>query len=93
MNGGTFFDWMKRVLPLLKDNCVIVMDNAPYHSVKTELCPALNWKKTDIEKWLDEKGEIYDKPLIKARLMEIVHQIKPDYNKNVIDNMLRNTIG
>lgn len=89
MNGGTFFDWMKRVLPLHKDNCIIVMDNAPYHSVKTELCPTLNWKKTDIEKWLDEKGENYDKPLIKAQLMEIVHRIKPRYSKYVIDEYIK----
>jgi len=89
MNGNIFFDWMKRVLPLLKDNCVIVMDNAPYHNVRAELYPTINWKKADIEKWLDEKGEIYDKPLIKARLMEIVRRIKPQYNKYVIDEYVK----
>lgn len=66
MNGNTIYDWIKRVLPLLKDNCVIVMDNAPYHSVKVELYPTFSWKKADIEKWLDEKGEVYNKPLIKG---------------------------
>ncbi|KAL4143894.1 hypothetical protein QTP88_006148 [Uroleucon formosanum] len=75
MNGDTFFDWMKEVLPLLKDNCVIVMDNAPYHSVKTESSPTVNWKKADIEMWLEEKGEIFEKPMIKVRLMEMVKQL------------------
>lgn len=89
MNGNAFFEWIQRVLPLLKDNSVIVMDNAPYHSVKAELCPTLNWKKADIEKWLEEKGEFYDKPLIKVRLMEIVNRIKPRYNKYVIDEYVK----
>ncbi|KAL4083710.1 hypothetical protein QTP88_029026 [Uroleucon formosanum] len=85
MNGDTFFDWMKEVLPLPKDNCVIVMDNAPYHSVKTESSPTVNWKKADIEMWLEEKGEIFEKPMIKVRLMEMVKRLKPMYNKYVID--------
>lgn len=89
MNGETFFDWMKTVLPLLKDNCVIVMDNAPYHSVQTDLCPTSSWKKADIEKWLEEKGEVFGKPMIKLRLMEIVKRIKPKYNKYVIDEYVK----
>ncbi|KAL4101084.1 hypothetical protein QTP88_021104 [Uroleucon formosanum] len=57
MNGDVFFDWLKGVIPLLKDNSVIVMDNAPYHSTKSEKCPTLGWKKGEIENWLEEKGE------------------------------------
>ncbi|KAL4152979.1 hypothetical protein QTP88_000812 [Uroleucon formosanum] len=57
MNGDVFFDWLKGVIPLLKDNSVIVMDNAPYHSTKSEKCPTLGWKKGEIETWLEEKGE------------------------------------
>lgn len=36
MNGSTFFEWFVKILPLLKDNAVIVMDNASYHSVKKD---------------------------------------------------------
>lgn len=89
MNGDTFFDWMKRVIPLLKEHCVIVMDNARYHSIKAESCPTLNWKNVDIEKWLEEKGEMFEKPMIKVRLMEIVKRIKPRYNKYVIDEYIK----
>jgi len=84
MNCETIFDWMKKVLPLLKDNCVIVMDNAhPYHRVKTD--PTVNWKKADIEMWFEGKSEIFEKPMIKARLMDMVKRLKPLYNKYVID--------
>lgn len=34
MNGNTFLEWFCRILPLLKDNAVIVIDNSPYHLVK-----------------------------------------------------------
>lgn len=34
MNGDSFHDWLEGVLPKLKDNAIIIMDNAPYHSVK-----------------------------------------------------------
>ncbi|KAE9524419.1 hypothetical protein AGLY_015140 [Aphis glycines] len=56
MNGKTFLEWFCGVLPLLKDNSVIVMDNAPYHSVKTEQSPTTSWKKADIIQWLESKG-------------------------------------
>lgn len=89
INVGTFFDWMKGVLPLLKDNCVIVMNNAPYHGMNVESCPTLNWKKTEIEKWLEEQGEVFENPIIKVRLMEMVNRIKPRYNKNIIDEYVK----
>jgi len=50
VNGVTFFSWLKYVIPLLKLNSVIVMDNAPYHSVKVKACPTSALKKEDIEK-------------------------------------------
>uniref|UniRef100_A0A2S2PWU6 Tc1-like transposase DDE domain-containing protein n=2 Tax=Sipha flava TaxID=143950 RepID=A0A2S2PWU6_9HEMI len=85
MNGETFFNWIKNIIPLLKKNAVVVMDNASYHSVKIESCPTTNWRKADIEKWLYEKGETYEKPMVIPRLLEIVKRIKPRYDKYVID--------
>lgn len=45
MNSKSFRDWLQCVLPELKDKTVIVMDNAPYHSVKVEKSPTPNLKK------------------------------------------------
>ncbi|CAI6371101.1 unnamed protein product [Macrosiphum euphorbiae] len=89
MNGDVFFDWLKGVIPLLKDNSVIVMDNAPYHSVKVEKCPTLGWKKAGIESWLEEKGEPFQRPINKVGLMEIVKRIKPQFNKYVVDEYVK----
>ncbi|XP_015378195.1 PREDICTED: uncharacterized protein LOC107172419 [Diuraphis noxia] len=84
INGDVFLDWLKGVIPLLKDNSVIVMDNAPYHSVKCEKCPTLDWKKAEIENWMEEKGEQFDRPMNKIRLMDIVKRIKPRFNTYVM---------
>jgi len=43
MNGDTFYDWFCGVLPKLKENAVIFMDNASYHSVKKD--PTIAWRK------------------------------------------------
>jgi hypothetical protein len=88
MNGVTFFNWMKDVIPLLKPNSVIVMDNASYNSVKIETCPTSTWKKDDIEKWLDKKGVVFNKPMLKIRLLELVKKIKPQFNKYVVDEYI-----
>lgn len=85
MNYDIFFDWMKTVIPLLDDNCVIVMDNSRYHNEKVESCPTISWKKEDIQKWLEEKDKCISQPTIKPRLMEIVNCIKSPYDKYVID--------
>ncbi|CAI6343204.1 unnamed protein product [Macrosiphum euphorbiae] len=88
INGDSFFDWIKGVIPLLKDNSIIVMDNAPYHSVKVERCPTMSWNKEEIESWLEQKGE-EQKPLNKVALMDIVNQIKPQFDKYVIDEYIK----
>lgn len=78
INGQTFKEWFEEILPLLKENAVVVMDNASYHSVKTEIIPTIYWKKTDIVEWLLSKGEEVDPTImIKSQLMAIVKRLKP----------------
>ncbi|XP_050065819.1 uncharacterized protein LOC126554843 [Aphis gossypii] len=55
MNGNTFYEWFVKTLPLLKDNAIIVMDNASYHSVKKDKIPVIAWKKQAIIDWLESK--------------------------------------
>lgn len=88
MNGDTFYKWMTNVLPLLKENSVIVMDNAPYHSVKKEKIPNSTSKKADIIKWLQEKGQVIDIPMVIPELLDMVNQIKSQYDKYLIDDLV-----
>jgi len=80
---------LQGVLPGLKENAVIVMDNAPYHSVKTEKCPTTSWRKANIIERLQNKGEVVDKTMNILELLEVVKKIKPLYNKYVIDEMVK----
>jgi len=78
MTCQTFQEWFEKILPLLEDNAVIVLDNAPYHSVKKEKIPTTKWKKAEIVEWLVSKGEEIDpSQLIKNDLLEIVQCLKP----------------
>lgn len=89
IKGDVFYKWFMSILPLLKDNAVIVMDNAPYHSVKKDPCPVMSWKKQNIIDWLEVKGEIIDRPLVKRQLLEKVERLKPIFDKYVIDEAAR----
>lgn len=87
MNGNTFYDWMTNIIPRLKANSVIIMDNAPCHSVKKEKIPNTSTRKADIIKWLEEKGEVIDQPMVIAELLDIFKRIKPQHERYVIDEL------
>lgn len=89
MNGNTFFQWMESIIHRLKENCVIIMDNAPYHSVKCEKIPNKSTLKADIIKWLEEKGEVISRSMVIAELLEIVNRIKPMHDKYAIDELVK----
>jgi len=85
MNGDIFYEWFVRILPLLKENAVIVMDNASYHSVKKCQMPTISWKKQNIIDWLESKGEIVTHPVVKNDLLKKVRKLKKQFDKYVID--------
>lgn len=89
MNGQTFYEWMENILPQLRDNCVVVMDNAPYHSVNKDKSPTSSTRKADIIKWLEDKGEVVDNTMVIPELLDIVKRIKPLHNKYVIDELAK----
>lgn len=78
LNDQTFKEWFEEILPLLKENSVIVMNNTPHRSVKSERIPTMSWKKTDIVNWLLSKDHKVDPTItVKNDLMEIVKRLKP----------------
>ncbi|XP_050420426.1 uncharacterized protein LOC126833253 [Adelges cooleyi] len=89
MSGDVFLECLESVLPRLKDNAVLVMDSAQHHSVKLDKAPTSTTKKADIIKWLQEKGEIIDKPMVIAQLMTIVRRVKPLYEKYSVDEFVK----
>lgn len=89
MNGNTFFKWMESIIQRLEDNCVIIMDNAPYHSVMCEKIPNKSTRKADIIEWLENKGVVIDRPMVITQLLDMVNQIKPKYDKYAIDKLVK----
>lgn len=78
------------MLPGLEPNSVIVMDNAPYHSVRREKTPTTAWRKQAIIDWLHSKSIETDPTMVKDELLHLVRGCKHLYEEYVIDNMAEN---
>ena len=89
MNSEKFEKWFTNILPLLEDNCVIVMDNAPYHSRKAEKIPNTSWKKQKIVDWLLTKNIKFEDGMLKAELLQLVKQNKSNYDKYIVDELAK----
>ncbi|XP_068206400.1 uncharacterized protein [Palaemon carinicauda] len=82
-----FEEWFgNQLLPNISPNSVIVMDNAPYHSVELEGRPTISWKKSDLLDWLIKKGVQPQDNSSKAQLQELAKKID-DPTTYVIDKI------
>lgn len=63
MDGKSFEKWFENILPKPNDNCIVVLDNAPYHSRKLENIPTTASRKSDIQDWLRSKSIQFDETL------------------------------
>lgn len=89
MDGESFEKWFEKVLPLLDDNAVIVLDNARYHSRKKEKVPNSSWSKGNIQEWLTSKGVVYEDHLLKKQLLLKVQTVRSKNNSYVIDELAK----
>lgn len=90
MDGKSFENWFANTLPKLEDNSVIVLNNAPCHSRKTEKIPTTIFTKSEIEAWLRSKNIYFEKTMLKVQLLEIVNKYNQKYDKYVIDEVANN---
>lgn len=81
MDGEKFLNWFINIIPKLEPGSVVVMDNAPYHSVKSEKIPTPQWNKQQIIDWLQSKGVTMDMTYLKKnlyqKLLKLPHSIIP----------------
>lgn len=89
MDGDRFLEWFKNITPKLEPGSIIVMDNAPYHSVKIEKTPTTAWNKQQIIDWLQSKGIPMDMSYLKKELLKKAADIAPQYDKYLIDETAR----
>lgn len=90
MTGEAFHEWFGKILQYLEPGSVIVLDNAPYHSVKSEKLPVTSWKKENILAWLKTKNiALPTEQLLKKEMLQIVSQYRSVYDKYVVDEMAK----
>lgn len=89
MDGESFERWFSQTLLRLEDNAVVVMDNAPYHSRRTEAIPTSANKKVDIKNWLQSKNIAFEEDMSKVQLLAILNYHRERYKKYKVDEMAR----
>lgn len=93
MNGETFMNWIvNQLLPALNKlngKCVIIMDNAPYHSVVLDKPPTVSSKKSKMTDWLTQNKIAFNENSTKHQLWEIIRPLINTTNKKyVVDEFL-----
>ncbi|XP_046145849.1 uncharacterized protein LOC123989194 [Osmia bicornis bicornis] len=77
MNALNFEKWVsEKLLPNIPSQSVIVMDNAPYHTVQINKPPTAYGKKSDMIKWLEENNIQHTATMKKYQLVELIQRNK-----------------
>ncbi|XP_017795847.1 PREDICTED: uncharacterized protein LOC108577227 [Habropoda laboriosa] len=73
MKASIFEQWFQRkLLPNIKPNSVIVMDNAPYHSRQVQKIPCKSSSKVEIQDFLLKYNLFFEDNYTKDELLEIL---------------------
>lgn len=75
-----------QLLPNIPPKVIIVMENAPYHSIQIKKLPNTSWRKVDIEDWLFKNGCQPRDILDKGQLLELAKKYRSE-KKYVIDTI------
>ena len=78
------------LLPSLPEPSVLVIDNAPYHTMVTEdsHCPTSATKKAELIKWLENRAISYPPHATRPELLKICNQNRPK-PQYIVDNTIR----
>lgn len=75
MNRENFLKWFEyQLLQKLQNPSLIVLDNAPYHSMLMNKSPTNTWTKGAIQDWLTNQNIPFPKTMFKTELLHIVSQ-------------------
>lgn len=77
MNYTHFEKWsVEKLVPNIPANRIIVMDNAPYHSVQINKAPSKYTNKPDMINWLRQNKIRHSEKIRKFELAELIAQNK-----------------
>ena len=91
MNSELFLRWLTTcLLPALDEPSVLVLDNAPYHSMLTEesRCPTSATRKADLVTWLVQRGIAVPVGATRPELLLLCQQHRPE-PQYVVDCLIR----
>ena len=91
MNSELFLRWLTTsLLPSLGEPSVLVLDNAPYHSMLTEesRCPTSATRKADLVNWLVQRGIVVPTGATRPELLLLCRQHRPE-PQYVVDELIR----
>lgn len=79
MNWSVFRQWFtEQLLPNIKKNSLIIMDNAAYHNVLTEEAfPKPAYSSRKLQDWLTHNEIPWTKDMLKAELLELCSRFAP----------------
>ena len=87
MTAEHFEDWFaSKLLRNVQPNSLIVMDNASYHSRRSEPLPVKSWTKKRMTEWLQTKGIGFPPTALKKEIYQIIQRQNPT-PKYVVDLM------
>ncbi|KAH7981754.1 hypothetical protein HPB52_001056 [Rhipicephalus sanguineus] len=90
MDGPRFERWFKeQLLPNIEPRSVIVMDNAPYHSVQLEKLPSTSSRKAEIQSCFTQKNIPWSNDQLKPELIQLVNQNKHRFSGYRIDALAK----
>jgi len=81
MNSEVFKEWFIQMLSNLEEPCVVVMDNASYHSVQINNYLKSNAKKIELQEWLKEKEVDFSPMETVSELRERIKRLIPHEKK------------
>lgn len=75
MNSRNFMKWVEtQLIPNLPAKSVLVVDNAPYHNVRTQASVTSATKKADMIRWLKDINVKIDEKLTKPELYALIKE-------------------
>lgn len=90
MNNQIFEKWFEnQLLKYIPPDCIIVMDNASYHSRRQKALLTSNWRKGDMIKWLTNKGIPLPAKCIKKTVDAVIKRHKDKYRKYITHEMVK----
>jgi hypothetical protein len=87
MNGEVFKEWFIQLIKNLEEPLIIVMYNAPYHSILRDKYPKSNRRKADVRQWLNEKNIEFHALETLPELRQIVKNLLPREKKYELDDI------